>query len=165
MASLKHRSIAFLALFALLSLASCAESDDGAAPWDMDASSRMSDSSSSSINGVTSFRKHGGFRRANSDGDNEEGDVGASKTIAQRIDEALEQEFPEEKQETIGKTYSEKAKQEDVRFFVFLLEEKKMGVEKHPTSKKKTQKLKKLNLFSSLSLHRQLPSRPPWRPS
>jgi hypothetical protein len=36
------------------------------------------------------------------------------KTIAQIIDEALEQEFPEEKPELIGKNYNETAKQEDV---------------------------------------------------
>jgi len=37
------------------------------------------------------------------------------KTIAQIIDEALEQEFPEEKKEKIGKNYNETALQEDVR--------------------------------------------------
>ena len=37
------------------------------------------------------------------------------KTIAQIIDEALEQEFPEEKAEKIGKNYNETAQQEDVR--------------------------------------------------
>ena len=36
------------------------------------------------------------------------------KTIAQIIDEALEQEFPEEKPEKIGKNYNETALQEDV---------------------------------------------------
>lgn len=36
------------------------------------------------------------------------------KTIAQIIDEALEQEFPEEKVEAVGKNYNETAKQEDV---------------------------------------------------
>ena len=39
------------------------------------------------------------------------------KTIAQRIDEALEQEFPEEKEEKIGRNYNETAKSSDVRFF------------------------------------------------
>lgn len=38
------------------------------------------------------------------------------KTIAQILDEALEQEFPEEKVEHIGKDYNETAKQEDVSF-------------------------------------------------
>ncbi len=37
------------------------------------------------------------------------------KTIAQIIDEALEQEFPEEKQEGIGKNYNATAKNADVR--------------------------------------------------
>ena len=37
------------------------------------------------------------------------------KTIAQIIDEALEQEFPEEKPEKIGKNYNETALQQDVR--------------------------------------------------
>ena len=37
------------------------------------------------------------------------------KSIAQIIDEALEQEFPEEKREKIGKNYNETALQEDVR--------------------------------------------------
>lgn len=37
------------------------------------------------------------------------------KTIAQMIDEALEQEFPEEKEEKIGKNYNETAKNSDVR--------------------------------------------------
>ena len=37
------------------------------------------------------------------------------KTIAQIIDEALEQEFPEEKKEKIGKNYNETALQDDVR--------------------------------------------------
>ena len=37
------------------------------------------------------------------------------KTIAQIIDEALEQEFPEEKPEKIGKNYNETALHEDVR--------------------------------------------------
>jgi len=36
------------------------------------------------------------------------------KTIAQLIDEALEQEFPEEKEEKIGKNYNETAKNSDV---------------------------------------------------
>ena len=36
------------------------------------------------------------------------------KTIAQIIDEALEQEFPEEKPEKIGKNYNETSLQEDV---------------------------------------------------
>lgn len=36
------------------------------------------------------------------------------KTIAQIIDEALEQEFPEEKKEKIGKNYNETALQDDV---------------------------------------------------
>jgi hypothetical protein len=36
------------------------------------------------------------------------------KTIAQIIDEALEQEFPEEKPEKFGKNYNETALQEDV---------------------------------------------------
>lgn len=36
------------------------------------------------------------------------------KTIAQLIDEALEQEFPEEKQEKIGKNYNATAKNSDV---------------------------------------------------
>ena len=36
------------------------------------------------------------------------------KTIAQIIDEALEQEFPEEKPEKIGKNYNETALQQDV---------------------------------------------------
>lgn len=37
------------------------------------------------------------------------------KTIAQMIDEALEQEFPEQKEEKIGKNYNETAKSSDVR--------------------------------------------------
>jgi hypothetical protein len=37
------------------------------------------------------------------------------KTIAQMLDEALEQEFPEEKTESIGKNYNETAQHEDVR--------------------------------------------------
>ena len=41
------------------------------------------------------------------------------KTIAQIIDEALEQEFPEEKGEGIGKNYNETAKQDDVRSCLF----------------------------------------------
>ena len=36
------------------------------------------------------------------------------KTIAQIIDEALEQEFPEEKSQGLGKNYNETAKQDDV---------------------------------------------------
>ncbi len=36
------------------------------------------------------------------------------KTIAQIIDAALEQEFPEEKEEAIGKNYNETAKNSDV---------------------------------------------------
>lgn len=36
------------------------------------------------------------------------------KTIAQKIEQALEQEFPEEKQEKIGKNYNETAKNSDV---------------------------------------------------
>ena len=43
------------------------------------------------------------------------------KTIAQILDEALEQEFPEEKVEHIGKDYNETAKQEDVSFQSVLL--------------------------------------------
>ena len=49
--------------------------------------------------------------KANLTGDGAE----KKKTIAQIIDEALEQEFPEEKPESIGKNYNETAKQEDVR--------------------------------------------------
>ena len=64
----------------------------------------------------------GAGRKASSDGENDEGgdvaaggDASTAKTIAQRIDEALEQEFPEDKKkESVGKTYTEKAKQEDV---------------------------------------------------
>lgn len=37
------------------------------------------------------------------------------KTILQMVDEALEQEFPEEKQEGIGKKYNETAMHDDVR--------------------------------------------------
>ena len=44
--------------------------------------------------------------KANLTGDGAE----KKKTIAQIIDEALEQEFPEEKQEAIGKNYNETAK-------------------------------------------------------
>ena len=40
------------------------------------------------------------------------------KTIAQMIDEALEQEFPEEKEDKIGKNYNETAKSSDVRALV-----------------------------------------------
>ena len=40
------------------------------------------------------------------------------KTIAQMIDEALEQEFPEEKEDKIGKNYNETAKSSDVRTLV-----------------------------------------------
>ena len=42
-------------------------------------------------------------------------DAAKKKSIAQIIDEALEQEFPEEKREKIGKNYNETALQEDVR--------------------------------------------------
>ena len=52
--------------------------------------------------------------RANLTGDEPE----KKKTIAQIIDEALEQEFPEEKVEKIGKDYNETAKQEDVSLFL-----------------------------------------------
>ena len=38
------------------------------------------------------------------------------KTIAQMIDEVLEQEFPEEIEAKIGKNYNETAKSSDVRF-------------------------------------------------
>lgn len=48
--------------------------------------------------------------KANLTGDEPE----KKKTIAQIIDEALEQEFPEEKAEKIGKDFNETAKQEDV---------------------------------------------------
>lgn len=41
-------------------------------------------------------------------------DLEKKKTIAQMLDEALEQEFPEEKTEKIGKNYNETAQQEDV---------------------------------------------------
>jgi len=60
------------------------------------------------------------FRKAKADGENGGDDTdaaslsSAAKAIAQRIDEALEQEFPEDKKESVGKTYTEKAKQEDV---------------------------------------------------
>ena len=43
-----------------------------------------------------------------------EGEIPTKKSIAQMIDEALEQEFPEEKRETIGKNYNETAKSSDV---------------------------------------------------
>ena len=43
------------------------------------------------------------------------GNLTEKKTIAQMIDEALEQEFPEEKEEKIGKNYNETAKSSDVR--------------------------------------------------
>ena len=38
------------------------------------------------------------------------------KTIAQIFEEVLEQEFPEEKPDAIGKNYNETAKQDDVSF-------------------------------------------------
>ena len=120
--SSRHRSVAFLALV-VLSLASLAASqhDGGSSSW-----AASDDSSASrSNNGVamTSFVKHGGGagRKASSDGDDIEGGDASStaKTIAQRIDEALEQEFPEEKKkDSVGKTYTEKAKQEDVSLMV-----------------------------------------------
>ena len=52
--------------------------------------------------------------QANVTGDSAE----KAKSLAQIIDEALEKEFPEEKQEAgvLGKDYNETAKQEDVRF-------------------------------------------------
>lgn len=40
--------------------------------------------------------------------------IDKKKTIAQLIDEALEQEFPEEKEEKIGKNFNETAKNSDV---------------------------------------------------
>ena len=51
------------------------------------------------------------IRQANLHGEGAE----KKKTIAQIIDEALEQEFPEEKVEAVGKNYNETAKQDDVR--------------------------------------------------
>ena len=154
MSSRHHRSIAFLALvFVVLSLASLAASqrDSG--------SSRAADASSSSRiseNGVAmkSFVKHGGAgRKASSDGDNDEGgdiaagDASVAKTIAQRIDEALEQEFPEDKKkDSIGKAYTEKAKQEDVSLRVGKREtrrERWRAGRQHPDRFKK----KKLNHF------------------
>lgn len=42
------------------------------------------------------------------------------KTIAQIIDAALEQEFPEEKSDAIGKNYNETAKNADVSSFLLL---------------------------------------------
>lgn len=51
------------------------------------------------------------IRQANLTGDSAE----KKKTIAQILDEALEQEFPEEKAEGVGKNYNETAKQDDVR--------------------------------------------------
>ncbi len=49
------------------------------------------------------------------EGGNATGADAKKKSIAQIIDEALEQEFPEEKPEKIGKNYNETALQEDVR--------------------------------------------------
>ncbi|KAK9819825.1 hypothetical protein WJX72_002802 [[Myrmecia] bisecta] len=49
-------------------------------------------------------------------GNGTDADPKAKKTIAQMIDEALEQEFPEEKQEAIGKNYNETAKNVDAKF-------------------------------------------------
>lgn len=49
------------------------------------------------------------IRQANLTGDSAE----KKKTIAQILDEALEQEFPEEKAEGVGKNYNETAKQDD----------------------------------------------------
>ena len=124
----RHRSTAFLVVasaLVVLSLASLAASQREWASSDASSSSRSSSTGSASM---TSFAKHGGGagRKASSDGDVDEGaggDIAATggdasstaKTIAQRIDEALEQEFPEDKKkESVGKTYTEKAKQEDV---------------------------------------------------
>lgn len=42
-------------------------------------------------------------------------DAAAKKTIAQMLDEALEQEFPKEAEATQGKNYNETAKKEEVR--------------------------------------------------
>ena len=80
------------------------------------AAASRSDATASRAAVVTSFRK----AKADDDAsDAASGDAAtlssAAKAIAQRIDEALEQEFPEDKKESVGKTYTEKAKQEDVR--------------------------------------------------
>lgn len=45
------------------------------------------------------------------------------KTILQLVDEALEQEFPEEKQEGIGKKYNETAMNADVRLSQYSIEQ------------------------------------------
>lgn len=128
MTSSRHRSTAFLVVVALvfivLSYASLAASQRDSGSWASSDTSFSSRGSSSNGVAVTSFVKHGGGagRKASSDGENDEGgdvaaggDASTAKTIAQRIDEALEQEFPEDKKkESVGKTYTEKAKQEDV---------------------------------------------------
>ena len=156
----RRRSMAFLVVvlaFAVLSLASLAASQrDSGSSWASDASSSSSSRSSSNGVAVTSFVKHGGAstgRKASSDGDNDEGgdiaagDASVAKTIAQRIDEALEQEFPEDKKkDSIGKAYTEKAKQEDVSLRVGKREtrrERWRAGRQHPDRFKK----KKLNLF------------------
>lgn len=122
----QHRSmalVAFVVFLFLLSFASLAASQQyraDSSPWVSSLSGSVDTSSSSSANGVTSFRKKKHGRQASGDSDADDADEGdastSSKTIAQRIDEALEQEFPEEKKDSVvGKTYTEKAKQEDVR--------------------------------------------------
>lgn len=45
-------------------------------------------------------------------------DAAAKKTIAQMLDEALEQEFPKEAEATQGKNYNETAKKEEVGIFI-----------------------------------------------
>ncbi|KAK9821251.1 hypothetical protein WJX74_001923 [Apatococcus lobatus] len=49
-----------------------------------------------------------------------DGEIPTKKSIAQMIDEALEQEFPEEKRETIGKNYNETAKSSDANLVTVL---------------------------------------------
>lgn len=123
----RHHSIAFvvavafvgmLSLAPLAPLASGAERDSGSS-WVSSSSDVSSYSRNSNGVKMTSFAKQGGGagRKASSDGaEGGDGvDASTAKTIAQRIDEALEQEFPEDKKESVGKTYTEKAKQEDVR--------------------------------------------------
>lgn len=51
----------------------------------------------------------------------------STKTIAQRIDEALENEFPREADPAVGKTYSEKAKADDVSWLCCVVVVKWVG--------------------------------------
>lgn len=110
---IRHKSLCVLSVVILISFSCCAAAAPGRKHTDSASSPDFNATAGSLADSVA-----GPIVRAVVDKlkDANDTDVASQKkTIAQYIEVALEQEFPEAKEEAIGKNYNETAKQSDVR--------------------------------------------------